>query len=325
MKAEHRHELKTNELADWMAHFPQWAKNNISTIAVVLAVIIGAVGLYAWRNYHAKTAGEEHMRFTMLSNQVSGNIAKVLQAHAQNKDLSFMLLQADESLQTFANTTKDNKMAALALIKRAEALRAELHYRMQNITQQDINEQISKAEDSYNKALERAASDPMLTGIAQYGLGLCAEERGNFDKARQIYEGILKKPDFEPTITFARAKYRLAVMKEFEQKITFQPAPASAKPSIPPQLTLPDSIKLPNVGPLDINRPVDSNKPAEIKESPVIDKPVSANEPAPVAAPIDVNSNSSLPTEVENPTEAPIPQDPNNNVATAPDANATGK
>ncbi len=31
MKAEHRHELKTNELADWIVHFPQWFKENQTT------------------------------------------------------------------------------------------------------------------------------------------------------------------------------------------------------------------------------------------------------------------------------------------------------
>ena len=37
MKAEHRHELKTNELVEWLTNLPQWANENLTTI-------IGVVG-----------------------------------------------------------------------------------------------------------------------------------------------------------------------------------------------------------------------------------------------------------------------------------------
>ncbi len=41
MKAEHRHELKTNELADWLGNLPQWSKDNIvSIIAVAIAIVL---------------------------------------------------------------------------------------------------------------------------------------------------------------------------------------------------------------------------------------------------------------------------------------------
>ncbi len=32
MKSEHRHELKTNELAEWIANFPTWAKENAKVL-----------------------------------------------------------------------------------------------------------------------------------------------------------------------------------------------------------------------------------------------------------------------------------------------------
>ena len=40
MKSEHRHELKTNELADWIAHVPDFVRNNLRTIIGVSLIII---------------------------------------------------------------------------------------------------------------------------------------------------------------------------------------------------------------------------------------------------------------------------------------------
>jgi len=45
MKAEHRHELKTNELAEWIANLPQWARDNgrmVIYLSVVAVLVIGS-------------------------------------------------------------------------------------------------------------------------------------------------------------------------------------------------------------------------------------------------------------------------------------------
>ena len=51
MKSEHRHELKTNELAEWLGNFPQWAKENLRMIIYVTVVIVAVAGVYVWNNY----------------------------------------------------------------------------------------------------------------------------------------------------------------------------------------------------------------------------------------------------------------------------------
>jgi len=115
-------------------------------------------------------------------------------AQAQGKDLSYILLQPANRLNTFAQTVKDNHMAAFALIKRAEALRTELHYRLGTIDKQDLITQINRAKASYTEALEKGSSNPSLMATAKLGLGLCEEELGNFEKARQIYLRPAPKP-----------------------------------------------------------------------------------------------------------------------------------
>jgi tetratricopeptide (TPR) repeat protein len=88
-------------------------------------------------------------------------------------------------------------MAAFALIKRAEALRTEIHFRLGPLNQQDLTTQINLAKDSYNEAIKRAASLPSLLAEAKFGLGLCEEELGNFEAAQKIYQDVATNPDFE--------------------------------------------------------------------------------------------------------------------------------
>ena len=51
MKSEHRHELKTNELAEWLVNFPQWTKKNAKTIIYVCVLTIVVASLYFYKRY----------------------------------------------------------------------------------------------------------------------------------------------------------------------------------------------------------------------------------------------------------------------------------
>ena len=260
MKSDHRHELKTNELAEWLSHLPEWTKENIATIIMVFVVIIVGIGIYAWRVYNVNVVRvREHAEFTVLLNQLASTKMQISQAKAQDqeRDPSFMLLQPAKGLETFAQNTKNDHMAALALIKRAEALRAEVHYG--NVEEQYFTSQTNEAKNSYTEALQKCPDESSLAAAAKMGLGLCEEELGNFDQARQIYQEIASDPDFEPTIAAAQAKYRIATMADYEQKIVFGPAPkptAATQPTTqikPPTSSQPRDI----IPPFNINRPLD--------------------------------------------------------------------
>ncbi|HEV56209.1 MAG TPA: hypothetical protein ENN87_01765, partial [Phycisphaerales bacterium] len=50
MDREHRHELKTNELADWIAHVPDFLQQHGKVLAGGVFLVIAAVAvLFAWR------------------------------------------------------------------------------------------------------------------------------------------------------------------------------------------------------------------------------------------------------------------------------------
>jgi tetratricopeptide (TPR) repeat protein len=276
MKSDHRHELKTNELAEWLSHLPQWTKENLTTIIMVCVVIIVGIGIYTWRVYNVSVVRvRERAEFTTLINQLAGAKMQILQTQDQERDASFMLLQPAKGLETFAQSTKNDRMATLALIKRAEALRAEVHYG--NVEKEYFTSQITLAKNSYTEALQRCPDEPSLAAAAKFGLGLCEEELGNFDQARQIYQEIVANPDFEPTVAVDQAKHRLATMADYKQEIVFGPAPKPAATEPVTQIKPQDSDQIRDIiPPFNIYRPLDLdlNFPAEA------DPPEETNTPA---------------------------------------------
>ena len=165
-------------------------------------------------------------------------------------------------------------MAALALIKRAEALRAELHYG--NVEEEYLINQTNLAKASYTEALEKCPTNPSLAASAKFGLGLCEEELGNFEQARAIYQDIAGNPDFENTLAQTRAKRRLETMSDFQQKIAFKPAP---KPATPTGQRTPTGIdQMPNIiPPFNIYRPLEFDMLPESKETDAANPTVDAN------------------------------------------------
>jgi tetratricopeptide (TPR) repeat protein len=262
MKAEHRHELKTNELAEWLSNLPQWTKENLTTVIIILAVIVVALAFYVRYRYNKSLVADEQLEFTNLLNQLSASKMQVLSAQAQGRDLSFILLQPANSLGTFAQNAKNDRMAALALIKQAEALRTELHYRPGTISDEDLTSQINQAKAAYTEAIEtrlQGTSNPSLTAAAEFGLGLCEEELGNFEKAQQIYQIIAENPDFEGTVAVTQAKHRLETMADYKQKVIFKPAPAPTAASLLQSQTMGAATE-----PTMQIKPVDTNLPAEV-------------------------------------------------------------
>ena len=276
MKSDHRHELKTNELAEWLGNLPEWTKENLTTIILAVVLLAAAGGVYVWKGYHRNVAqNRQHVEFTGLLNQLSAGKMQIVEAQSQGRDQSFMLLQPANSLETFAQHTKNSRIAALALIKRAEALRAELHYG--TVQKEYLISQTNLAKASYEKAIEKCPDDPSLAAAAKLGLGLCEEELGNFEQARQTYQEVATKSEFADTVAAVQAKRRLAVMADYERQIVFKPKPAPpvavADPNAAPQAA---SAPIVQILPADANSVVDTNVPAEVN------LPADANRPAEV-------------------------------------------
>jgi tetratricopeptide (TPR) repeat protein len=134
-----------------------------------------------------------------------------------------------------ADEAGEPQFAALALIKRAEAIRAELHYTAGDAEQDLVVSQTAKAKETYEAALIKAEGNNSLVAMATYGLGLCDEELGNFDKAKEVYLAIANNDDFKGTIFPAQAQFRLDIMGDHNKQFSFIEAPA-------PEIVIPEGF-----------------------------------------------------------------------------------
>ncbi len=254
MKSDHRHELKTNELAEWIANFPQWARDNgkiVIGVSVVAALVIGSA-LWYWRKTNVELV-EQQLEFTNLIAKLPQNKMQVLMAQSSGRDTSYILIQTAVALETVANSAQDENMAALALIKRAESLRAGVHYRQETVNPADLRTAVEGAKVAYTKAVSMAENNPPLMAMARFGLGLCEEEIGNFDGAEKIYRELIENSDFEGTTAVARAQRRLETMDDYRRRIVFKPAPIPK----PPVTDMTDLLPPIPLRPLDVNEPND--------------------------------------------------------------------
>jgi hypothetical protein len=305
MRSDHRHELKTNELADWIMHFPDWANENRNSLIGAAAVILVALLIYFLSFYRQNVvSARNQVRLTNLVAQVPQQMNRVANAAMQNNDESYTLLPTAQDLQDFAQKSSNSDMAALALIQRGAALRAELHYRLAEVSREELATQIGKAKESYQQAVDRKPSSRALAAAAQYGLGLCEEELGNFDQAAQIYREVAQKAEYAGTTAQAEAAYRLKIMDDYKTAVVFQPAPP--KPAQPPIPTV--QIK---PGDAKASAPVIQIKPADGQA------PTAPGLIGPVAPSGDTKTNAApapapaTPTPAPAPAPAPAPSDTN--------------
>ncbi len=253
MKSERRHELQTNELADWISNFPQWFQDNLATVIVGAVVVVGLIA-YTIFFYHRESSvwDQKSAQTTALLDQLRWQKQTVIQGKNQGLGVSDFFLNTASGLETAATETQNDILSALAMIKRAEALRTELHYRTQ-IAEPDVQKfQLEQAQKLYAQALEKAKTSPTVAAMAEYGTALCLEDKGDFAGAKKLYDKIAQAPEYKGTLYPARAKLRAETMSDNQIKVVFAKAEKTEQPA-------PETVKQP-IGPLELETPSSGTK-----------------------------------------------------------------
>lgn len=226
MDKEQRHELKTNELADWIVHLPDFLRRNWAQITGLTLIVIALLVIPIFRRTRHKATLTQQTETTQLIQKIAQEKVTAIRSQSTGiLDAQSQLLVVANSLEAAANKARNPYAAALALIKRGEALRADLHYQSGRVERPAVVAQINQAKKAYESAIEKAQGNSTLIAMARMGLGLCAEEVGNFDRAKEIYEQIAAGDDFAGTIFPAQAQLRLDFMDDSRTKFVFVETP----------------------------------------------------------------------------------------------------
>lgn len=240
MKSEHRHDLKTNELADWVEHFPQWFKNNQKNLLYGLLIVCVALGVWFFIAQQKSNARKADEKFYSLIKSSDRAKSILMRGFYEGQDLPVMK-EYKSSLASYENSN-NIRQASLAMIKIGDILRMEIHYHADAVTSKFLDEQITTAKEYYNKAIAKLTSKGGENSILQYGqlyaaaklgLAMCEEDLGNFDEAKKIYESLVERKEFDFTPAYADAKQRLVLNDYLKTKVKFLPSPTEKSYTIP--------------------------------------------------------------------------------------------
>ena len=189
MDTQHRHELKTNELADWLTHAPEYLKKNASTIIGVLLIIIAII---TWPMFSRMRVSSEIAKAAAVTESIQNlerDLFGVIQAaeeggEARRQATSALLVNAGALLEQ-ADEIDNPDLAAMARIKRRRRCVPNCITARRTHRDRSTPVRIEQARGAYERALA-SATTPTLKGMAKFGLGLCGEELGQRDAAARF-------------------------------------------------------------------------------------------------------------------------------------------
>jgi tetratricopeptide (TPR) repeat protein len=235
MKAERRHELKHNELADWIGEFAEGLKPHATGVLVGLAVlaviVLGSVWYFSGETAAASRAWSQY--FYAFNEREPQKVLQNLATEQSGSKAAWWALEAVADMNL-------GEGAAMLYSDRTEA-----------------KKRLEAAKEAYLKV--EASGDPMLKTRARLGLGKVYESLCEPEKAREYYEKVASS-DKDSAIGKAAAAdaKRMKDAREveflawFEKQTPKRPAPmpgiGGMSPALPTNLSDRPDMSLPKLG-----------------------------------------------------------------------------
>ncbi len=284
MDAKHRHELKQNELEELFKHLPELLRKHVWQIVGVILIILALV-LFLFRG-HIRAIPERMavearaQRTNTVQNYQAEKMAAFEAVFSPEESMQGQdLTQIAEQIGTAAAEADSGDAKALLYIKQGDAYRSSLYYKGEMVDKETVVDRAEKARAAYENAASQAESAILQAG-AKFGLGLCAEEIGDFEKAKQLYTEVAESEAFADTFYAEQADMRLMILKDLDRELVFvepQPAPMPMSTGSEAEITLPEGLpESPDLGggaeegmgaKLDLNLDSEAAAPTE-QESP---------------------------------------------------------
>lgn len=244
MKADERHKLRTNQLADWVQHAPQFLRKH-ARLLVTCVLLVVAVGLALWYRSYRNEAQQDK-----AWNELAAAVSKY--DHASSSGLAGD--QAD-AIQEFGRIAteypKTPPVTIMALLYQGEGLLDQARRKALDVVGRGNYRNLL---DEAEKALEAAVRQPyhpLFTAQARLALAGVATDQSDFSKAREILTAIKDDPKADAEMKSLAAKQIVDLAGA--TRITFaRPTPTtSVDVPIPGRLesSQPDVLELPRPAP----------------------------------------------------------------------------
>lgn len=180
MDSQERHELKQNDLYEFLTHFKQWwDKNGTSTLLIIVCALGGVMG-YRWYS----------SRETRLNEQAWGAMA---------------VAQQPDELVRVAEDYPDTPVARMAMLQAGDTLLQQATFGVpdpaneampRQLTAEETQDYLDRASKLYEKVIATGHGEglPSLVVLnARLGLAATYESMGQFDKAVEQYTAVQKE------------------------------------------------------------------------------------------------------------------------------------
>lgn len=208
MKAEHRKELQTNTLADYLGRAIESLKSGHTLTIVVAVIVVLLLASWLWSRFRTSSRSGDAMLWTKLD--VAGN---------------------DEQLEQLADANPGTTQARTARFEVARSLIQRGTEKLGNSAQHDEGiKELIKARQLYRELAPLCRAEPMLQQEAMMGVAKAEESliaapdpndpkktAGNLDKAVGYYEELANK--FPDSFHGKNARQRAGELKNNKQQI----------------------------------------------------------------------------------------------------------
>lgn len=185
MKTERRHELKTNDLANWLGqNVDRVRPYSMTILAVVIGVVVLAILWSVWSSRNRQSIEDAWARLDLLSSQ----------AYLQKQ-----LTTAENELK---QKYKDDKYSIFAHPEEVEIVELEIAKEVEKLAEEQRSSLVGSV------AALSVADDSLRRGVDAIFNGRSEEARTNLDKAARFYQQVADNAD-DPML-LARAQLGLA-------------------------------------------------------------------------------------------------------------------
>lgn len=237
MKSEHRHELKTNSLAEALANLPQTLKTHGNKILTVLAIVLLIIAGVRYKRSQDEAARIQVRQSLATAWTILGNIQGVREPS--------VLDQAEIDVKSAAQNVIDTADASdHAILASAYQALGQLYWTLatqsplastQPATQPATRptNYLELSEQAYTRILSDFADQPQAVIAAHLALAAIAEEKHLWDMAQQHYQKVIESADALPTDK-RLAQNRLASLKDLQNPLLLIPASQPVRPDTTP-------------------------------------------------------------------------------------------
>ncbi len=201
MDTQERHELKQNDLEEFLRNFKEWWSKNQNTVLAVIAIAaICFMAFSLWTSHSERVHEEAWSTLAMKS--------------------------SPETHRQLALSHDNRTIRMLAALRGADGFLAEANEPAESIsgTNEASQDTLNKAEELYQLVIDEAEFNEYRIN-ALFGLAAVAENRHNWEQARNYYQQVIETAG--PGLSFfsKQAESRMAMLTELATPVAFAPEP----------------------------------------------------------------------------------------------------